>query len=191
MKRTFIAIKIASGESMKEIYNHFREDLSREKIKWVNPDSMHITLCFLGDTNEEKIQRLRDEIEKTVSLFPPLKLDFQGCGVFKNLRDPRVIWFGLEENELLKDLKNSLDSTIEPFGFMPDKRDFMPHLTMARIKWIRDISVLEDLINAYKDEPLQVSDIGEVIYYESILKPDGPEYIPLLNATLDGLALKM
>ena len=191
MKRTFIAIKIVPGESMKEIYNHFREDLSREKIKWVDPDSMHITLCFLGDTNEEKIQLLRDEIEKAVSFSPPLKLDFQGCGVFKNFRDPRVIWFGLEKNELLKDLKNSLDSTIEPFGFVPDKREFRPHLTMARIKWIRDISVLEDLVNIYKDEPVQVSDIGEVIYYESILKQGGPEYIPLLNATLDGLALKM
>ncbi len=62
---------------------------------------------------------------------------------------------------------------------------------MARIKLIRDIPVLEDLINAYKDEPIQVSEIGEVIYYESILKPDGPEYIPLLRATLDGFALNM
>ena len=191
MKRTFIAIKILPRESMVEIFNHFREDLSREKIKWVDPESMHITLCFLGDTNEDKIPGLKDETEKAVSFFPPLKLTFHGCGIFRNFRDPRVIWFGLEKNELLKDLKKSLDNTIEPFGFIPDKREFRPHLTMARIKWIRDISVLEDLIDAYKDEPVLVSEISEVIFYESILKPDGPVYIPLLKATLEGLALKM
>ena len=186
MRRTFIAVKIVPGEKMKEIFNQFRKELSRERIKWVDPDSMHITLCFLGDTSEDKIRYLKDEIEKTVSFSPPLKLDFQGCGVFKNIRDPRVIWIGIEKNELLKDLKRSLDTTLEPFGFVPEKREFRPHLTMARIKWIRDISVFEDLIDAYKDEPVQVSEINKVIYYESILKPDGPEYIPLLKATLDG-----
>ncbi len=191
MKRTFIAARIHPEENMKEVYYNFREDLSREKIKWVDPESLHITLCFLGDTNEDQIQGLKDEIEKAVSFFPPLKLTFHGCGIFRNFRDPRVIWFGLEKNELLRDLKKSLDKTIEPFGFTADKREFSPHLTIARIKWIRDISVLEDIISAYKDEPVQVSEIREVIYYESILKPDGPEYIPLLNATLDGYGLKM
>jgi len=191
MKRTFIAIKIIPEDNMREIYSNFRQDLSREKIKWVDPDSMHITLCFLGDTKPDDIPSIKDEIDKAVSLFPPLKLSFHGCGIFKNIRDPRVIWFGLEKNELLKDLKKSLDETIEPFGFIPEKREFRPHLTMARIKWIRDILVLENLIDAYIDEPFHVSEICEVIYYESILKPDGPEYIPLLRATLDGFALKM
>ena len=176
---------------MKEILNHFREDLSREKIKWVDPDSMHITLCFLGDTKDDNIPNLKNEIEKAVSLFPPIKLSFRGCGVFKNLRDPRVIWFGLENNWIFKDLKKYLDETIEPFGFIPEKRDFRPHLTMARIKRIMDISALEDLIEEYKEEQVQVTEINNVIFFESILKQDGPEYIPLLKATLDGFAIKM
>jgi 2'-5' RNA ligase len=190
MKRTFIAVKIVPGDHMLDIFRRFREGLSREKIKWVDPNAMHITLCFLGDTEEEKIPHLKNEIKKAVSSFPPLTLVFHGCGLFKSYRDPRVIWFGMRESDTLKELRRSLDEVIEPFGFIPEKREFRPHLTMARIKWIRNIPVLEDLIEEYRDESIQQSAIHEVIFYESILKKEGPEYIPLLNATLDGLAKK-
>jgi len=188
MKRTFIAVKIIPGEKMKAIYNHFREDLSREKIKWVDIRSMHITLCFLGETRKEIIPQMKQEISETVRIFPPIVLNFHGCGVFRNIRDPKVIWIGLKRNGIFSNLKKNLDESLRPFGFVPEKREFKPHLTLARVKWIRNISTLEDLLQEYKDEQVQDSRINEVIFYESILKQEGPEYIPLLTAKLDGLA---
>jgi len=186
MKRTFVAVNIRPEDKLRNIARQFRQDLSGDRIKWVDLDGMHITLSFLGDTHEEKIPDLKKVIENVVNDFPILKLEFKGCGIFKNLRDPRVIWFGLEENEILRHLKVSLDQAIEPYGFIPEKREFRPHLTLARIKWIRDISVLKDLIETYEDEHVQLSEVDQVIFYESILRPDGPEYLPLHKSKLVG-----
>ena len=186
MKRTFLAIKIVPGDKMREIYHHFRDELSGEKIKWVDLDSMHITLCFLGDTREDVIESLKPEITETANGFPALKLHFRGCGIFKNIRDPRVIWIGMKPDRVLSELKTSLDNLVVRAGFTLEKRDFRPHLTIARIKWIRNTDLLGNLVDKYHDEPVQESVINEVIFYESILKPERPVYLPLLKAALKG-----
>lgn len=184
MKRTFIAIKIHPGEKMPMILDHFKQTLSGEKIKWVNPGNMHITIAFLGDTDENVIPSI-SEIIKQISLdYPPFELIFRGAGVFKNLRDPRVIWIGTEINPLLQSLKVRMDNELSGFGFEKEHREFRPHLTLGRIKWIKNITALEEAIQLYKEEEVQRALISDLIFYESILKPEGPVYMPILIAPL-------
>ena len=191
MKRTFIAVKIIPNEKMRDILSRFRNELAKERIKWVDPGSMHITLCFMGDTREELIHPMKEEIKQAVSLFPPVKFIFKGCGIFRNIRDPRVIWIGLESDPGLAELKMHLDGILEPFGFAPEKRDFKPHLTLGRIKGLTDASILEDLVREYSNIKVQEFETDRVIFYESILQPEGPRYIPLLEAKLSGPAKKV
>ena len=184
MKRTFIAVRIHPGEKMREIISFIRQMLSQEKIKWVDPEIMHITIAFLGDTDEKIITPVKGIIQQVTQNHLPFELVFTGAGVFKNLRDPRVIWIGTETNQFMQSLKAGLDNELSRFGFEKEIREFRPHLTLGRIKWIKNVSALEEAIKPYKDQEVQRELISEIIYYESILKPEGPVYLPLLSVPL-------
>jgi 2'-5' RNA ligase len=184
MKRTFIAIKIHPGKEMRNILDYFKQQLSGEKIKWVDPENMHITISFLGDTDEKMIGSISDIIKQTAMDHPPFELVFSGAGVFKNLRDPRVLWIGTEINPVLQNMKISLENELSGFGFEKENREFRPHLTLGRIKWIKNTAILEEAIQQYKDQEIQREYINELIYYESILKPEGPVYLTILNVPL-------
>ena len=171
---------------MREILSNFKQMLLQEKIRWVDPEIMHITITFLGDTDEKIIAPVSEIVKQTALKYPPFELIFRGTGIFKNLRDPRVIWIGTEINPVMQSLKESLDNELSGFGFEKETREFRPHLTLGRIKWIKNRSSLEEAINLNSDQEVQKELIGELIYYESILKPEGPEYLPILKTPLSG-----
>jgi len=164
--------------------DYFIQALSAEKIKWVNPEIMHITIAFLGDTDEKIITPISDKINRIGLDYSPFELIFRSTGVFKNIRDPRVIWIGTETSPVLQDLKMRIDEELSEFGFVKETRDFRPHLTLGRIKWIKNTLALEQAIQRYKDEEIQRELISGLIFYESVLKPEGPVYIPLGNFPL-------
>jgi len=184
MKRTFIAIKIPSDEKMRTVLDHFKQTLSEEKIKWVDTEIMHITLVFLGDTDEKILPSIFEKIKRISLDYSPFELVFRSAGIFKNIRDPRVIWIGTDTNRVLQDIKLRMDDELSGYGFEKENREFRPHLTLGRIKWIRNIPALEEVIQLYKDQELQRALINEIIFYESILKPEGPVYIPIINLPL-------
>lgn len=184
MKRTFIALKIHPGEKMRMIMDYFKQALSAEKIKWVDSEIMHITIAFLGDTDEKIIPSISDKISRMSLNYSPFELIFRSTGVFKNIRDPRVIWIGTETNPVLQNMKMRIDDELSEYGFEKETREFKPHLTIGRIKWIKNTSVLEQAIQRYKDQEIQRELINELIFYESILKPEGPVYLPLFNSPL-------
>ena len=184
MKRTFIAIKIHPGEKMLMILDYFKQTLSAEKIKWVNSEIMHITLAFLGDTDEKIIPAISEKIHRISIDYSPFELVFRSAGVFKNFRDPRVIWIGTETNPVLQKIKTRIDDELSEYGFEKELREFRPHLTFGRIKWIKNIPALEQAIQKYKDQEVQRELINEIIFNESILKPDGPVYLSIVNSPL-------
>ena len=176
MKRTFIATKISPGEKLLKTYTKVRNELKNEKIKWVNSDQFHITLFFLGDTDEEMIPRIRTQVGNLVDQFSSFYINLSGLGVFKNIHKPRVLWAGIYQYETMKEIKEKIEKEMVALGFPADEREFKPHLTLARIKWLNDKENLKGLLEEYKDEDFQQVKINEIIYYESILKPRGPEY---------------
>ncbi|MGM0530064.1 MAG: RNA 2',3'-cyclic phosphodiesterase [Bacteroidota bacterium] len=179
MKRTFIATKITPGEKLLKTYTKLRNELKNEKIKWVNSDHFHITLFFLGDTEEEMIPRVRTQVDNLVDQFTSFYINLSGLGVFKNINKPRVLWAGIYQYETLKEIKERIENEMVALGFPKEEREFRPHLTMARFKWINDKEKLKSLLEEYQNEDFQQVKINEIIYYESILKPSGPVYKPL------------
>lgn len=179
MQRTFIALKINPQKEMADCFRHLRAVLKGEKIKWVDPAKLHITLRFLGDTDPGQLKAASRILEDTVPRFGKPEILFRGMGVFRNVRDPRVLWIGMDPGPVLPELKLALDRQLAGIGFPAEERGFRPHLTLGRIKFIRDRDALGELLGEYSNTVFQKDRIDEMVYYESILRPEGPEYLPL------------
>lgn len=176
MIRTFIAIKIPAAQNTKELLEKLRVDLSGDKIKWVDPGILHITLSFIGDTSDGQVNTISDKLGEITSGYPVIELHFKELGVFRNIRKPRVFWIGMEKNEVLENLQGEIEAMLRDRGMKRDDKPFSPHLTIARIKYINDIDKLEYWLNEYRNKTIQKTKIGEIIYYESKLTPEGPIY---------------
>jgi RNA 2',3'-cyclic 3'-phosphodiesterase len=184
MKRTFLAVDIKPTEKLKEDFGLMRYRLRLERINWVSEGSLHITTNFLGDTEEDLLPLMIKNLEESLTLMPAFELLIRSFGVFRNLHDPRVIWLGCDPCPALQQIKNKLDQILSGMGFKPESRDFSPHLTLGRVKNLRQINQLSQLITLYKDSVIQKQWIDHVILYESRLTPAGPEYIPIKNFLL-------
>ena len=176
MRRTFIAIKIPVTVKLIELLESLRVDMIKDKIRWVNPEILHITLFFIGDTTEEQVNYISEQLEKITSGYSSIELHFKELGVFPNLRKPRVFWIGMERNKLLENLQGEFEAMLRNYGIKRENKPFSPHLTIARIKWIDDINKLKSWLKKYKGKTIQKTKIGEVIYYESKLTANGPIY---------------
>jgi 2'-5' RNA ligase len=184
MKRTFIAADVQAGEKLKKIISMLREELSRDSIKWVDAEQMHLTLAFLGDTDDEVMEKVSRGLEERCSGFGSISFDIKGLGVFPDVRRPRVIWAGIEEAAMLLNLQSVIVSLLASLSIPAEEREFKPHLTLGRVKFIRNTERLQGLIYEHQGAEFQKVTIKKVIYYESILQPAGPLYKPLSTINL-------
>jgi 2'-5' RNA ligase len=184
MKRLFLAVDITPGTALTDAYDNMRHSLRMEKINWVRKDHMHLTLAFLGDTEENKIPGLVSGIEAAVNVHHSFTLTLAGLGVFRNIHDPRVIWIGCDAEKEFQDIKMETDKILRAMEFEVEDRPFSPHLTLGRIKFMRHPNHLGQLIGVYKDTVFQSETIRSIVLYESRLSPAGPEYIALHKFSL-------
>lgn len=176
MKRTFLAIEIEPSSRISDIYNVFFNQLANERIKWVKPSHFHITLFFLGDTQENEISMIADILEHSLKDFNQFEIQMAGCGIFPNLNNPSVLWFGIKHCDQLIGLKKTIDMSLSGHGFPVEKRKFHPHLTIGRIKEIKKLNTLKNLISSNKEGFLSKQIISELVFFESKLGSAGPVY---------------
>jgi 2'-5' RNA ligase len=176
MKRLFAAVKIHPSETFISLLYQFRQALRNENIKWVEPNNIHITLKFFSETEESRIEEIKKQLMMVASRHTPFKFSIKGTGVFGSSYNPRVIWFGINENNALQHLSMDVLNSMATIGWEKDRQNFVPHLTMGRIKFIHNKNKLKELIDRYKDVAIQEEDLNEFYLYESILKPQGPTY---------------
>jgi 2'-5' RNA ligase len=134
--RSFIAIELPS--ELKAILSSFQNEMvsvGGSSVKWVSPDSIHITLKFLGNILTEKVQSISLAIEQACTGVEPFTLEMGELGGFPNLQQPRVLWLGLHGDiERVKSLQMSIDNNLAKLGFDKEKREFTPHITLARMR---------------------------------------------------------
>ena len=184
MKRLFIAVKTDLEGDLLRMFSSLKATLGAENIKWVDPANLHLTLAFLGDTEEKRIGSLHPMLGEKCSGFGVFDFILAGAGIFKNFRDPRVIWVGIRSAEKLTMLYNLINQGLKNIGFELEERQFRPHLTLGRIKSVRDNDNLKSFLEKYKDTEFQKVEVREVILFESILLQTGPIYKALGNYTL-------
>jgi 2'-5' RNA ligase len=179
MKRVFIAVNVDPGSKLLKFYSSIKDLLQEENIKLVDPGNIHLTLAFIGDTEEKRIKLLGNMLGDICSAFMQFNFVLAGTGIFKNYRDPRVIWLGIRSVEKLSAINSLITEGLKTNGFRTEDRPFSPHLTLGRIKLIRDTENLKSILERYRDIEFQKIDVEEVILYESILMQTGPLYKPL------------
>jgi RNA 2',3'-cyclic 3'-phosphodiesterase len=176
MKRIFIAVKVEPGSELLRMISTVKALLGAENIKWVDQANIHITLAFLGDTEEERIKNLNNMLKESCRGFHEFDFLLTGTGVFKNFRDPRVIWVGIKSQEKLSKLYDKIADGLNETGFSIEARQFRPHLTLGRVKSVKDTENLKKVLEKYRDTEFQKVFVKEVILFESILMKTGPLY---------------
>jgi 2'-5' RNA ligase len=185
MKRTFIAVKIETGEKLKDLVSTLASEMKEDPIRWVSTDHMHLTLAFLGDTDDETVKRVISMLESNCTGFGEVNFTISGLGVFRNISDPRVIWAGIGSDEKFENLFKTIKDGLGSIGISIEERQFKPHLTLGRVKRLKNKSTLERMIGQFSETIFQEVSVSEVVFYESILQQSGPLYLPLYIAKLN------
>jgi RNA 2',3'-cyclic 3'-phosphodiesterase len=184
--RAFIAIDIPEQikENIIRFIDNCREIIPRSSgtlVKYVEKENLHITLKFLGETDSSRIDAFSMRLQ-TIKSNPP-EILIHKTGGFPNIFFPKVIWAGIEENEILKSLFMKIEEYSINLGFEKENRDFHPHLTLARVKGNPDkelLSFLKESINldfgSFKAD--------EIRLYESKLTGNGPVYTVIKSIVL-------
>ncbi len=183
--RTFIAIKITPGKKLGEIYSAFKKSLNDDLINWVDFDNLHITLRFVGETSKEQAKQITGILDAISERYQPFQIDITGVGVFKNNSKPRVLFFSVGNDKVLKQLTGEINEKLVSPGLFPEKVNFHPHLTIGRIKYINDKNEFYSLVNRYADNKIQQVVVSEIIFYRSILSSSGPTYKPIKIVNLN------
>lgn len=132
--RSFIAIELP--QDVKKALHRIELIMKQGHtgIKWVDPQRVHITLKFLGNISTKQITPINEVIKETVQGFSPFRLEIAGVGAFPDLRQPRVLWIAINGDvNRLAELQQKLDSLLISCDFHKEARQFVPHLTLARI----------------------------------------------------------
>jgi 2'-5' RNA ligase len=134
--RAFIAIELPDPvrASISRIQTRVRSD-EHTSVKWVNPESVHLTLKFLGNIDPKLIPDIGRAMSQAAAGLGPVRLELSELGAFPNLRAPRVVWVGLEGDiSTLRVLYRQVEDRLAELGFPPEGRAFSPHLTLGRVR---------------------------------------------------------
>ena len=173
MIRAFIAVEIDSTTARRIAAAIEQLKTRIAAIRWIGTGNFHLTLKFLGNIDESKIEPIGAALVEALQPFPRLTINAKGLGVFPNLKRPRVLWVGLVGNAL-GSLQATVASALLPLGFAPEEKTFTPHLTIGRWRQgSRAERNLEQELGKWCDYPFGSSPVDEVILFQSELKPAG------------------
>ena len=182
MKRLFIAIDYLPSERFPQQYAELKKcSCKLDRINWVHPELMHLTIKFLGETSEDRIPLLVSLLTDVATKIPSFQLKLNRIGAFGSRYQPRVIWLGPEELPArLGDLQREMETVLRKHGFPPTYGRFVAHLTLARIHSIDSKNYFWDGIEKAAGLFNETFQVRQFILYESVLqKGKAPQYIAL------------
>jgi len=178
MKRIFIAVDISEEARNKTAayIETLRLEFRQIRVGWDKPEKLHLTLKFIGDTDESQLQKLETIVFEISQKIESFNLKIADTGVFPSPRNPRVLWIGVKDKKRnLAMINDFLDNECEKIGFAREKRNFVPHLTIGRI---REPNKAVELAKKHLDnvfEPVEFK-VSSIVIYESRLLPTGSVY---------------
>lgn len=183
--RIFIAIDLSDTlhKHLSEQIDQLTRLLGDESIRWVKSSNIHLTLKFLGETPENKVDRIKSTLKDITSQFSSFRMQIGEFGCFPNLRRPRVFWIGVHEHTgVLKQIHGVIETDLEKLGFMKEGRPFTAHLTLGRLR--KRIASSEMRTLTRRLESVQIGELGteivkEICLFRSVLRPSGAEYTRL------------
>lgn len=150
-----------------------------EGVKWENYQKLHLTLKFLGEVEESKIEKIESVLAESVRTYSPFRTAISGFGGFPNLRNPRVLFIGLSENHELLKLQCEIEERLEGFGFKKENQAFVSHVTIGRIRGRAQSK------GSFPVPQNTSFFIAEIALMKSLLHPEGSKYTPISVFRLD------
>jgi len=141
--------------------------------KWTKSDQYHLTIRFIGELDTELIEKLCEQLEKVEAERVPLTVE--GVGQFPPKGEPKILWAGVEKDEALLNLKQIIEEQVNSIGFEKDKRNYTPHITLARLRRprVRDI---KEFVNVHSSLELPRYEVDSFHLYSSEMTEEGPVY---------------
>lgn len=157
-------------------------------VRWVEPESYHVTLKFLGWVRPEMLEAVAETMAEAAAGTQPFTLPIGGLGAFPTLRRPRVIWVGAKATPALRCLKHDLEWKFAPLGFEREVRAFQPHLTLGRARKEASAGHFRDFEGMVETLSYETTiDVAQVDLMRSHLSPKGARYERIATAPLGGV----
>jgi 2'-5' RNA ligase len=185
--RLFVAIDIDEPirERLARFLDGVRGFAPAQEVRWVRPESLHLTLKFIGEAGPERaeqIQRALGAIRAQTAEF-----SFKGCGFFPSAKAPRVFWIGIQAGPNLSQLAAAVDASLAPFSTGRERAPYTPHLTLARAGSARPqrgpgdapsprFQKLQEKLASLPEPEFGTMTAREFFLYESKMSPAGAEY---------------
>ncbi len=162
------------------------------EARWVRPESLHITLKFIGEQTPEQVASITEHLRRVEG--SAFETRSAGYGFFPTAKAPRVFWIGIHAGPQLSELASNIDAATAELGIPREDRAFSPHLTLARAgggrksgspKWRKGdgsnvaFTVLEKRLSAMGELDFGTMTVHEFILYQSQLSPRGSKYTKL------------
>ena len=177
--RCFIAIEIP--ETIRKSVGDIVENLKKSgsDVKWIAPENIHITIQFLGETEESLIASIKESLEKILAPHHPFCIKIADAGCFPDGRRPRIIWVGMEDSQNLIHLYKDIANEMTRFGYQKEDRAFTPHITIGRVKSQRKMGELLKRLDEFKGICFADFEVQKITLMKSELKPSGAKYYSL------------
>ncbi len=188
-KRLFFALNATDplATTFLPTYKKLRVNADQKEmtVKWVPLENYHITVSFLGECPEDNIPALSQALKEACDQTQPFALKIEDMGAFSSEHDARTLWLGVQNKKCLGKFKDLLDGLLKEKSLLTfiDKREFKPHLTIARLRNPRSV---KDMLSPFKRKSFGKIQVSEIVLYESKLAGAFPVYTPIFRAQLNG-----
>ena len=189
--RAFVALESSGGVASKAAALIERLRAVDAKVNWVNPETMHWTLKFLGDVNLTATAAICQELQSVVAEMPPFDVHVSGLGAFPHTDRPRTIWLGVDKGEeQMERLVDAIDERLAGLGYKPEGRRFKTHLTIGRVRSSKNLAALGKALEKHADFVAGPMEVDELTLYSSYHERQGPRFEALCRAELGGEQLE-
>lgn len=173
--RTFIALPVRPGKELLSVVERLRKPLAGERISWVRPENFHFTLRFLGDTPVDQVRLIGHALRSGIHALK-FQLRMTAPAIFGPRKRPRVLYIGTEPSKELDELHHQVETILTTCGLPPSDQPFRAHLTLGRIRSLRNFKNLDEALEGYQETALETLLMDRMVYFRSELGPGGPVY---------------
>jgi 2'-5' RNA ligase len=155
-------------------------------LRLTDPDQVHVTLTFLGETDPEEVDAIGEALERAVDAadVAPFEAAVEGYGVFPHLDYITVVWLGVGEgSESLTRLHEAIERETVALGFEAEDHDFTPHATIGRLDHAGGKERVKTVVQERNPSVGRVHVAG-IDLVESTLREDGPVYETVTTVNL-------
>ncbi len=183
MIRLFIALEIPN-EVIELVLAERDKLLGAEKnIRWEPREKLHITLKFLGDTDESLIGNIEQAVENIVKNTRSFQMELGRFGVFRRDGGPKILWLGMKESKELEKIVNEFGDSFAKFGYSKEERKFKPHVTLLRFRGHENTDKVLKLLEV--NLPVKKYSAQNITLYKSELNKSGSVYTAIKRFQLE------